>query len=585
MKQQDMHEQGGTRPAGTKGALNDGLPVVPDNKEECKNRMKPAEEGIDLHDTAIMQQQLLAMLLMNPDMASHCSEDWFDGARQRIFRLIRHLVYSRLPVSVSSLSAELSEQDWSVLHSIVELNAGKKMIVFSNHNVGLAADLLQKEFFIQKCHECLCSLEEAIERHDLEGINRTLDTLQGLKSAACPTEGFRYFGTDTDLPRPTCPITIQGIPCFEAQNFYVIMGEEKSGKSHFHSVLLHALLYRESPEFQIKSNLPPGAPILYIDTEQSLSAAQDICRTANLMAHRPYNAPCPNLFIASTDGMSAEETIRNIEKSVRELRPAVVFIDGYAGLFDDNYQNKGVEATMKKVRAIAREYNTTIIGIWHTVENAITGRTTAFGAAGKLSQKYGGGTILVTSSSSIINIKHLQSRSLKFSPFSMRLQNTVVVGNLEESRTMVCENGDIEALLAPMGKSINDRDVRLFAVPRFVSPLEADSIMRKQKEADRAEARQRKDMANEEDYRAQMLKIFGTSFDLPLSRDEMRNKYTKFIWREAHELSEADVPSLSKTQQNSRSQAFKRLVDASLRLGIIVPTPHDNEKFHYVHKA
>ena len=47
----------------------------------------------------------------------------------------------------------------------------------------------------------------------------------------------------------------------------------------------------------------------------------------------------------------------------------------------------------------------------------------------------------------------------------------------------------------------------------------------------------------------------------------------------------AFAPCLSKTQLNSRSQAFKRLVDACLRLNIIVPVPDDSEKFHYIHEA
>lgn len=550
--------------------------------DDYKCRMKLAIDAMILPDTAITQQQLLAMLLVNPGMALRCSEDWFDGSEQRIFKQIKYLVDSKLPVTVDSLIPGLSDQDQYVLRSIDELNVGKAMMDFSDYNVGLVAEHLQKEYFLVKSYECLSSMIVGIQRHNVEDILRCNEMFQGLKSALDQTEGFKYFGTDTVFARPITPMTIQGTPIFEAQNYYVIMGEEKSGKSHFISVLLHALIYGESTEFQIKSLLPSNTVILCIDTEQSCSDAQGICRTAHLMANQPYNAHCPNLYITSADGMSADETIQNIEKSIRELRPAVVFIDGYAGLLDDNYQTKGAEVIMKKVRAIARDYNTTIIGIWHTVENAITGKTTAFGAAGKMSQKYGGGTLLVGNSNGIITIKHHQSRKGKIKDIAMQLQTKVIVDGPEGSQTLECEHGDVEALLATMDKSINDQDVHVFAVPQFISPLDVDSIMKKQEEADKIEALQRKDKANEEDYRAQMLKIFGTSFGSPLSRNEMRNQYTKYIWREDHGLLEADVPNLSKTQQNSRSQAFKRLMDACLRLGIIVPLPHDSDKFRFI---
>lgn len=585
-KDMSIDKQDRARHAETKGARTIGLPfVVSDDHDGCKCQVKMTRDSHVLPDTTIMQRHLLAMLLVNPGMVSRCSEDWFEGANRRIFNQIRYLVDSRLPVTVSSLIAELPDREQTVLHSIMELNAGKGIVDFSDYNVGLVAENLRKEHFIHKSHECLISMNDGFLAHNDEEVFRCLGILNGLRSSLDQTEGFKYFGTDTDLPRPFTPLTIQGTPLFEAQNYYVIMGEEKSGKSHLISVLLHALIYGESPEFQIRSLLPQNSVILCIDTEQSCSDAQDTCRTAHLMAHQPYNAHCPNLYIASADGMSAEETVRNIEKSVRELHPAVVFIDGYAGLFEDNYQNKGAEAVMKKVRAIARDCNTTIIGIWHTVENAITGRTTAFGAAGKMSQKYGGGTLLVENRNGIISIRHHQSRRRKIKDIFMQLQTMVIVDDPEGCKALECEHGDVEALLASMGKSINDPDVHIFAVPRCVSPLDVDSIIKRQKETEKIEALRRKDRANEEDYRAQMLKIFGTSTDSPMTREEMRDRYTKYIWREGHGLTEAYAPCLSKTQLNSRSQAFKRLVDACLRLDIIAPAPDDGEKFHYIHKA
>ena len=91
----------------------------------------------------------------------------------------------------------------------------------------------------------------------------------------------------------------------------------------------------------------------------------------------------------------------------------------------------------------------------------------------------------------------------------MQLQTMVIVDDSEGCKALECEHGDVEALLASMGKSINDTDVHIFAVPRCVSPLDVDSIIKRQKETEKIEALKRKDRANEEDYRAQMPILSG----------------------------------------------------------------------------
>ena len=51
------------------------------------------------------------------------------------------------------------------------------------------------------------------------------------------------FSTDTRLKRTKYSLKHRGVPILEDQNFYIVMGKEKSGKSHVLSVFLAAYLF------------------------------------------------------------------------------------------------------------------------------------------------------------------------------------------------------------------------------------------------------------------------------------------------------------------------------------------------------
>jgi len=401
------------------------------------------------------------------------------------------------------------------------------------------------------------------------------------------SEGFVYFGTDTKFPRARTPMTIQGVPVFEAQNYYVVMGEEKSGKSHFLSLLLSAFMYGGVSSFGIKSLLGDEEKILYLDTEQSPTDAQAICHTANLIVGKSYDAPCHRLFIASSDSMTAEETMVNLEKSIQELRPAVVFIDGYAGLLDDNYQNKGAESVMKRVRYLAREYNTSIIGIWHTIENAITGKKSAFGAAGKLSQKFGGGTMLVNHDHDIITVTHLQSRKSRVSDLSMKLCQKIVEDRPGgDPQVIDCDLLPIEELLSSMGKSINDEDVHTFAVPVQVDKNEAKAQIALDMKSETLRRRDMKERTREPQYREKLIALFGQKKNEFLSKKDLLETYKQLSWHEDHKVSLSEpTGTIDKREKDKYRKAFSRMLEACIRLGIVKESVDTPDYYCYLPRA
>lgn len=360
----------------------------------------------DSSDTVDLQQKIISMLLLNPAVSLHIDASWFDGDEKEIFTQIKRAVKSKIAVTVPDLLVSLAPNQQFVLSGIYEQSKELSYSDCSDYNINLEATKLKEIYSeLDMWKSVQWMLHGMIKGNPLEVATQAERIMN--KSKGCEDEtSFTYFGTDTLFAKPFTPMTIQGVPVFEAQNYYVVMGEEKSGKSHFLSMLLSALLYGGSEKFGIESLLPSEARILYVDSEQSPTDAQGICQTALILSGKNYNEREPRLIITSSDGMTSCDTLKSLEKAIIEHRPSVVFIDGYAGLLDDNYQNKGAESVMKAIRKIARDYNVTIIGIWHTVENPVTGKVSAFGAAGKLSQKFGGGTLLVTNEDGLITIKH-----------------------------------------------------------------------------------------------------------------------------------------------------------------------------------
>lgn len=555
--------------------------------ENAKLYGSTAFESVQIPDTTDLQQKLLAMLLMNPKQVRLCEDKWFEGDELSIFNVIKHKVELDRTVNIDDflVCEGLSDQAVYVFQDIIRMNDDKVLSDFSDYNVGLAIEELRKKSRLAETYCCLSSLIMAFQRGDKEDFKRSLNQISMAQGSASPEE-LTFFGTETRFPQARIPMTIRGVPVFEAQNYYVVMGAEKSGKSHFLAVLLSAVMYGGCEDFGIKSLLGPEDRILYLDTEQSPTDAQGICRTANLIANKPYDAPCPRLFIASTDGMSAADTMANLEQSIRKLHPAIVFIDGYAGFLDDNYQNKGAEQTMKKVRCLAREYNTSIIGIWHTVENML-GKTSAFGAAGKLSQKFGGGTMLVCSSNGIVKVSHLQSRKAKVPDLSMKMTQKVILDRTDgEPQIVDCCFRSIEDVLHSMGRDINDEDVHTYAVPECIDNDDAEIFREQNEAAEQLRKQEMRERANEPQYRNRFMKLFGTRVDESLPKKELLESYVSLSWHQDNFVPlDEPMENIDKKTRDKYCVAFRRLLDTCIRLGIACETPKKSGCYRYLLRA
>ena len=214
--------------------------------------------------------------------------------------------------------------------------------------------------------------------------------------------------------------------------------------------------------------------ILYVDTEQSASDAHNICQTANLLAGRNYDAPNDRLIIASCDEVPPSQMLSEIQELVEQYRPKVVFIDGYAGLLEDAYLTKGADPLMREIRNLARHYNLVIMGVFHakTEDNPLAPdkapNVSAFGAFGKICQKYGGGTFFVeTQEGYLTKVEQIQARKSKCPTFFCKFDGVIYIDVPGSSTPEMCPviDGNTDEVLQPRHLDINSELVHSFFVP------------------------------------------------------------------------------------------------------------------------
>ncbi len=403
----------------------------------------------------------------------------------------------------------------------------------------------------------------------------------------------KIFGTDTKLPKTSFTLKKDGVPILEDQNFYVIMGKEKSGKSHLLPVFIAAYLFGSLKSFGLESLLEPNSKILYMDTEQTSSDAHNICQTANLLAGRKYDARNESLIIASCDEVPPGQMLNELKLQIATHKPKIVFIDGYAGLLEDAYKNTGADPLMREIRTIARRNDLIIIGVFHTktdTSNPLSSKedsVTAFGAFGKLSQKYGGGTFLVENKEGLVSVTNIQSRKSKCPDIYFKLDGRIYIDDPEGGEPETCEviDGNTDEVLVPRHKNINDNDVHSFAIPRSLSEGEYNEaedvteIERERKEevrkAQKAETKLKTKISEYEE-------IFGSIFhsnDEHLTDTELLER-----WREWYKNKHKDeyLPNEPFKDTSNIRKLRSRQYGEARKLGILFTLPSGSNGFKIV---
>ena len=461
-----------------------------------------------------------------------------------------------------------------------------------------AAEELDTEFDARQTCEALQTLHNELTRFQtafaiLQAKDTSAVAIYG-KQLARMTEDLpvhaTVFSTATRLKRTKYSLKHRGVPILEDSNFYILMGKEKSGKSHVLSIFLSAYLFGKLDSFSLESMIGSEDKILYIDTEQSASDAHNICQTANLLAGRNYDAPNDRLIIASCDEVPPSQMLSEIQELVEQYHPKVVFIDGYAGLLEDAYLTKGADPLMREIRNLARHYNLVIMGVFHakTEDTPLAPEkapsVSAFGAFGKICQKYGGGTFYVdTREGFLTKVEQIQARKSKCPTFYCKFDGVIYIDVPGSNTPDMCPvmDGNTDEILQPRHLNINDDCVHSFFIPKRLEESEYNEakaiveIRNQQKEETAAIQKQAtEDEMKRLEYESEFLAIFQN--DVFLNEKELARRW--IVWKNKQKgLEEDSTPARSWKMERSRHKTAAR------RLGIIEDLP--GGKFRLVLKS
>ena len=533
----------------------------------------------EIEDSLPLQYSLLKYLVSHPERLELVGDP-------EIFDREPRSIYYKLKKYVDSIKGTKERFDLALL-TVGYFDAADKF--FYETEVERAEDL-ETEFNARQTCEALQTLHNDLTRFQtafaiLHAQDTSAAAIYG-KQLARMTENLpvhaTVFSTDTRLKRTKYSLKHRGVPILEDSNFYILMGKEKSGKSHVLSVFLAAYLFGKLESFSLESMIGGDDKVLYIDTEQSASDAHNICQTANLLAGRNYDAPNDRLIIASCDEVPPSQMLSEVQQLVEQYRPKVVFIDGYAGLLEDAYLTKGADPLMREIRNLARHYNLVIMGVFHakTEDNPLAPEkapnVSAFGAFGRICQKYGGGTFYVeTQEGFLTKIEQIQARKSKCPTFYCKFDGVIYIDVPGSNTPEMCPviDGNTDEVLQPRHLDVNDELVHLFFVPHYLTEgeyLEKADIAtiqeEKRDEERKAQQEQLRIEANKDKFRQELAIIFKNDDEM-LSRDEMRGRWYKYA--AAQEFEE----TLTGKAKETWRRHFNRTIKDSLNLEILLQYP------------
>lgn len=533
----------------------------------------------EIENSLPLQYSLLKYLVSHPERMELVGDpEIFDREPRSIFYKIKKYV--------DSIKGTKEHFDLALL-TVGYFDAADK---FFYETEVQTAEELDTEFDARQTCEALQTLHNELTRFQtafaiLHATDTSAAAIYG-KQLARMTEELpvhaTVFSTDTRLKRTKYSLKHCGVPILEDSNFYILMGKEKSGKSHILSVFLAAYLFGKLESFSLESMIGEEDKILYIDTEQSASDAHNICQTANLLAGRNYDAPNERLIIASCDEVPPSQMLSEIQELIEQYRPKIVFIDGYAGLLEDAYLTKGADPLMREIRNIARRHNLVIMGVFHakTEDNPLAPdkapNVSAFGAFGKICQKYGGGTFYVeTQEGFLTKVEQIQARKSKCPTFFCKFDGVIYIDVPGSNTPDVCPviDGNTDEVLQPRHLDINDDCVHSFYVPHYLTEGEylemADiaTIQEEKRDEERKAQKAQLKMESDKDKFREELAIMFKDDDEMLYRDEMRAR-----WYEYGAAKELETSLKGKLLDKYR-QSFNRTVKSSISLNLLEQLP------------
>lgn len=202
---------------------------------------------------------------------------------------------------------------------------------------------------------------------------------------------------------------------FSVGDISVITGQPKSRKTFLVSAIITAFLAENGYLGLSSSN---GGSVLLIDTEQSKPHVLTVVKRIYRLLRWDYNdSHADKLNVLYLRELPAVERLKVTEQAVREYRPKLVIIDGFADLLRDTNSLEESTERVADLMRISSEYQCHISSVVHTNPNSEKMR----GHVGSELQRKSESVMLVTKSDEITTVSPQFCRNVKFKKFSFRI--------------------------------------------------------------------------------------------------------------------------------------------------------------------
>lgn len=503
--------------------INNYSPVIFD-EEAAKKRGAELLQSYSIPDTSDAQKVLLYARIVNNegDILTDLDASMFDHYERVIFEAIK--------------SFTGGSPTKPIINAVALLNwigdTGASNYLFSTYNQ-------ESDYFSDVLHvvgvdgKVRIGDIERYKKELIEAANKrkTLEYISFILNAKDAKERARYaqfishldntatgeeFKANQTFERRKYLFKYQGAALAQTHNFYTIMGAQKSGKSHVFSVLLSAVLYGKCCGFEyVGNNLPE---VLYIDTEQDITDAQDIIHTANILNNKPVTNHPRNLHCFTLAHTPREKVFDFIAEKIEQYTPQIVFIDGYGGLVQDVNDPKCFNVVYN-LRILAQTKGCSIFGIVHTTPTAAVLK--ALGVFGSELQRWGAGTFLNEKQEGFYKLSAFELRKGgDVDPFYYTLKTCIVDNGKASELFEYCE---LEDQLNRIDKHQNE--VEILAIPTAYDEEKALQQEAQKKAADEEAKRVKKRMKDEADLRAKFSQIFEGDENKSMTKAILADKY------------------------------------------------------------
>ena len=170
--------------------------------------------------------------------------------------------------------------------------------------------------------------------------------------------------TSTVVSPEVVALTVDGVGFFALGDVHAVKAKQKQGKTSVLKVCAAAVV--GGSQFRLRSGLPQGSRVLYLDTEQKLSDVKLIVSDVQQMTELPASTIDERLLVYALRRRDYDTLLQDLQLLVDDVRPQLVVIDGvveFVASFNDESLAKKL---IHDLIVMAEDRQAAIVCVLHT---------------------------------------------------------------------------------------------------------------------------------------------------------------------------------------------------------------------------